>query len=595
MDTGKRIRTAVLAAIVAVSMLVPQVSFAAAADDGDELPDQAGYTQSLWKWTFSGTSGGTWQNAVTPPALINGSIYVAAGDRVYKLDAETGEQEAKSPDLGTAPAFGYATQPVTSDSDGNIYTTTQQTENGVTTTHVVKLTSDLSSISWTSSEGITGQNISPVTYINGRIYTGTFTNTSGGTYQCIDAESGDTVWTVKNDGGFYWCGAAEVNDSQVVFGSEDGTVYSVSETADSADDIETLTLEGSIVRSTPAVSGSNVYITTKSETATANIYRLSVGDDGSLTQDAAASFGDSVNTPVICDGYVFAGNSDGEVAVFDSDLNKKASASAPASVQGEMLVSGGSGSGYSAYVTYNAKPGGIGLVKFSADLSDAEYSSLYNPLESQYCISPVISGNGVLYYKNDSNTIFAVKTGDPDRSLLKNLKAASLSYKSIRIYWTKRDNVSRYDIYRSTSKTGKYTKVKSLSGTSGLFTDTNVTCGRAYYYKVRAQLISGKYTSMTGPVSAVPVVAAPKLYAYAGTASVTLKWSKAYGASGYRVFRSTSRSGKYSCVCTTKSNTWKNSKLSRRKIYYYKVRPYRMVGKKRIYGKWSNVAYKKTK
>lgn len=593
MDTGKRIRTAVLAAVVAVSMLVPQVSFAAVAEDGTGLPDQAGYTQSLWKRTFSGTSGGTWQNAVTPPALINGSIYVAAGDRVYKLNAETGKQEAQSPDLGKSPAFGYATQPVTSDSDGNIYTTTQQTVSGVTTTKAVKLTSDLSSISWTS-DGITGQNISPVTYINGRIYTGTFTNTSGGTYQCIDAENGQTKWIVENDGGFYWCGAAEVN-GRVVFGSDDGTVYSVSETAENADDIKTLTLEDSIVRSTPAVSGSYVYITTKSETATANIYRLSVGDDGSLTQDAAASFGDSVNTPVICDGYVFAGNSDGEVAVFDSDLNKKASASAPASVQGEMLVSGGSDSGFSAYVTYNAKPGGIGLVRFSADLSDAEYSSMYTPLESQYCISPVVSGDGVLYYKNDSNTIFAVKKGDPDRSLLKNLKATSLSYKSIRLYWTKRDNVLRYDIYRSTSKTGKYTKVKSLSGTSGLFTDTNVTCGRAYYYKVRAQLISGKYTSMTGPVSVVPVVAAPKLYAYAGTASVTLKWTRAYGASGYRVFRSTSRNGKYSCVCTTKSNKWKNSKLARKKIYYYKVKPYRMVGKKRVYGKWSNVTYKKTK
>ncbi|MEE3362297.1 MAG: hypothetical protein VZQ84_01935, partial [Anaerovoracaceae bacterium] len=110
MNTGKRIKTLILAFAVAASMLVPQVSFASVtAKDEEGLPDQPGASAALWKKSFGSTSGETWKNAPTPPAYINGSIYVAAGNRVYKLNAKTGEQEAASDTLGTAPAFGYAT------------------------------------------------------------------------------------------------------------------------------------------------------------------------------------------------------------------------------------------------------------------------------------------------------------------------------------------------------------------------------------------------------------------------------------------------------------------------------------------------------
>ncbi|MEE3362296.1 MAG: PQQ-binding-like beta-propeller repeat protein, partial [Anaerovoracaceae bacterium] len=465
---------------------------------------------------------------------------------------------------------------------------------GVTTTKVVRLTSDLSSAAWTSDE-MTGQNISPVTCIGGRVYTGTFTNKNGGMYRCIDAASGETKWTVTNDGGFYWCGAASVG-GRVIFGSDDGNIYSVSETAEDTSDMKTTDLGDCSVRCAPAVSGGAAYITTKSESGVAKIYKLGVSADGTVSDEKSAPFGDSVNTPVIFDGNIFVGNTSGEVAAFSGSLEKKASVKLDGPVQGRLLVSGDSGSGYSVCACCNAAPGGISLARFSGDLTRAENRGLvYAPAESQYCISPVTEADGVLYYKNDSNTIFAVKKAAPDQTSLRGLKALSVSYQAVRVSWTRRDNVVSYEVYRALSKNGKYTTIKVLPPSASYFTNTGLSCGRPYYYKVRAKLRGGKYTAIGNPVSAVPVVGAPRLNTYAGTARVTLRWTKAYGASGYKVFRSTSKNGKYKYVRTTRSNAWVNSGLARKRVYFYKVRPYRKCGRKLVYGKWSNISYKRTK
>lgn len=52
-----------------------------------------------------------------------------------------------------------------------------------------------------------------------------------------------------------------------------------------------------------------------------------------------------------------------------------------------------------------------------------------------------------------------------------------------------------YEVYRATSKTGKYTKVKTLSGVASVkFRDTKVSANKTYYYKVRSFMKIGKKT-----------------------------------------------------------------------------------------------------
>lgn len=77
-----------------------------------------------------------------------------------------------------------------------------------------------------------------------------------------------------------------------------------------------------------------------------------------------------------------------------------------------------------------------------------------------------------------------------------------------------------------------------------------------------------------------------------------VKWSKVSKASGYVIYRATSKNGTYKAVKTiTKGSTvsYTNKSLKKGKTYYYKVRAYTTVGGKRIYGSYSTVVGVKVK
>lgn len=79
---------------------------------------------------------------------------------------------------------------------------------------------------------------------------------------------------------------------------------------------------------------------------------------------------------------------------------------------------------------------------------------------------------------------------------------------------------------------------------------------------------------------------------------VTLKWKKVSGVSGYEVYRATSKNGKYKKVKTITSNsktTYVNKNLETGKKYCYKIRTYKNVDGKKVYGQYSTVKTAKVK
>ena len=83
-----------------------------------------------------------------------------------------------------------------------------------------------------------------------------------------------------------------------------------------------------------------------------------------------------------------------------------------------------------------------------------------------------------------------------------------------------------------------------------------------------------------------------KLCLKTGKAKVTVTYGKVKGANGYQIYRSTKKSGGFKCVKTIKSgNTVKfvNKNLKKGQNYYYKVRAYRTVDGKKVYGAYSSV------
>jgi len=59
-----------------------------------------------------------------------------------------------------------------------------------------------------------------------------------------------------------------------------------------------------------------------------------------------------------------------------------------------------------------------------------------------------------------------------------------------------------------------------------------------------------------------------------------------YGYS-VKIYRATKKNGKYKLIKTTKKNTFVDTKLSAKKVYYYKVKVYAKSGKKTYKSKWS--------
>lgn len=73
--------------------------------------------------------------------------------------------------------------------------------------------------------------------------------------------------------------------------------------------------------------------------------------------------------------------------------------------------------------------------------------------------------------------------------------------------------------------------------------------------------------------------------------TATISWNKVGSVSGYQLYRSTSKKGRYQCVKTlsSKSGSYKNGKLKRKKTYYYKVRAYKKVNGKTFYSGFSAI------
>ena len=71
--------------------------------------------------------------------------------------------------------------------------------------------------------------------------------------------------------------------------------------------------------------------------------------------------------------------------------------------------------------------------------------------------------------------------------------------------------------------------------------------------------------------------------------SVSMKYSKVNGATGYQIYRATKQDGPYKKIKTTKELTYKDTSASSKTAYYYKVRAFRKVDGKVVYGPWSNV------
>lgn len=169
------------------------------------------------------------------------------------------------------------------------------------------------------------------------------------------------------------------------------------------------------------------------------------------------------------------------------------------------------------------------------------------------------------------------------------------------IKWSKLDSATGYEVYRYNVSAKKYEKIKTTS--SNKLKVKNLKSGSIYKYKVRGYVLKNN-TKYYGDFSAVvfaptkPSQVALKSVKSTKTKTATVLWDKVSGASGYVVVYATdSKFKKAKTVTVKKGSTLKATikKLSKGKKYYFKVRAYKTVNGKKLYGAYSAVKNIKVK
>ena len=195
-----------------------------------------------------------------------------------------------------------------------------------------------------------------------------------------------------------------------------------------------------------------------------------------------------------------------------------------------------------------------------------------------YRIRGYVSVNGKNYYsKYTSVNTAELKMAKPQ------LKKAYVSGgKKIKVTWKRDSKADGYYIYRATSKKGTYKKVKTITKNKTVsWSDTSIKTGKTYYYKIRSFVKastgtkSSSYSTVFSVKTALKTPAVTSVTASKG--KVKLKWKKDSNAAGYKIYRATSKNGKYKVVKKlTKNSTlsWTDKTVKTGKKYYYKIRAY---------------------
>lgn len=158
---------------------------------------------------------------------------------------------------------------------------------------------------------------------------------------------------------------------------------------------------------------------------------------------------------------------------------------------------------------------------------------------------------------------------------------ASLSSDMMQITWKKVSNASSYEVYRSTKKDGGYKKLATFKSNVRKYTDKRVKSGKKYYYKVVAvgKLNGERITSGYSEAASFRALQKVKITSVRVTDDDGLKirWGKVAGATKYRIYRSTSRSGGFRRIAIVKASaglSYTDNKVTSGATYYYKVQAF---------------------
>lgn len=195
-----------------------------------------------------------------------------------------------------------------------------------------------------------------------------------------------------------------------------------------------------------------------------------------------------------------------------------------------------------------------------------------------YTVETMAKTGDNICYSGDS---FSVEGRTAKKTKIK--YAVSNGSDQIEINWGAVSGAYGYRIKRSTSKNGTYSVVATLKGKNNTtYQDKKLKTEKTYYYKVETiNKVNGKkgYSGDSAAVSAKTLKTTSITAVKAtGSTSVKLEWKAVDEASGYQIYRSTSKDSGYQQVGQVKgknTKTYEDKTLETGKTYYYQVRAYK--------------------
>ena len=185
-------------------------------------------------------------------------------------------------------------------------------------------------------------------------------------------------------------------------------------------------------------------------------------------------------------------------------------------------------------------------------------------------------------------------------SVPSNLQATAISSSQINLTWTDNSgNEDGFKIERKTGSGGTYGQIGTVGGGVVAYSDTGLTCGSTYYYRVRAYNTVGdsSYTSeangvLTCPLT-VPMAPSNLQATVVSSSQINLSWTdNSSNEDGFKIERKEGVGGTYIIVFTASANasSWANTGLSANTTYYFRIYAYNSVGN----SSYSNEVYSTT-
>lgn len=175
---------------------------------------------------------------------------------------------------------------------------------------------------------------------------------------------------------------------------------------------------------------------------------------------------------------------------------------------------------------------------------------------------------------------------------------ATVSGKKLKLSWKKVSGASGYAIYRLSGDS--YKRIKTVKASTKQVTLALANGKQAYSYCVCAYwTIDGKkyYGGKSGVKTAVPEAASLQAKAVRGK-GIRLTWQSLKTVDGYVIYRKTGKNGSYKKIKTAadkKSSGYTDKTAKKGKTYYYRIRTYRLLDGKKVYGSYTQTIKVKAK